>query len=110
MEEINIAFSKHHDKSKILVVYDKFRGKNLSGVEKCTTVYINTGENVFKNVNEIAVKLKAVTPQKEDGFLSALGGILLVGLGLFALNEVLVEPPKARKRSPITKKKKRAHA
>ncbi len=110
-EEINIAFSKHHDKSKILVIYDKARGKNLTGAENCTEIYIDTREDVLKIVTEIVSKLKQ--PQPDNGILSALGGILLIGVGLFALTEIFNEPRRPRrpkKKLAAKKKKSKSHA
>ena len=107
-EEINIAFSKHHDKSKILVIYDKARGKNLTGAENCTEVFINTKDDALKIVSEIASKLKEAKSKNDIGFLSGLSGILLIGVGLFALTEILSEPTKKAKARP--QKRRRQHA
>jgi hypothetical protein len=109
MDEIGIAFSKHHDKSKILVIYDKSRSKKVAGLENCTEVYIDTREDVLKNVNDIAAKLKSVNPGTDD-LISVLGGILLVGVGLFALSEIFSAPARPKKSTSIVKRKKRTNA
>ncbi len=112
-EEINIAFSKLHDRSKILAVYDLRLGKNIKGADNCTEVYIDSREDPLKIVTEITKRIQAVqsTKQGNNSFLSSLGGILLIGLGLFALNEALTEEPPPRRRKPVKKvaKKKRRY-
>jgi hypothetical protein len=104
-EEINIAFAKLHDKSKILVIYDEKVGANVLGVENCTSVYINTLDDPLKIVTSITEKIKDASKKKEDaGFLSNLGGLLLLGLGLFALAEAFEAPAKTSgRRKPIKK-------
>ncbi len=104
-EEINIAFSKHKDKTKILVIYDTRTGRNLTGAENCTEVYIDTTEDALTIVTSIADKIKSLKAKTDESFLSTLSGILLIGVGLFALSEAFrVEPKKPRKKS-IPKKK-----
>jgi hypothetical protein len=109
-QEISLAFSKLRDRSKILVVYDKSLGKNLYGADNCTEVYIDVRDHPLKIVTEISNKIKSFESKGNgDSFLSSLGGILLVGLGLFTLHEVFNDEPKPRKRKPAKKtaKKKR---
>ena len=112
-EEINIAFTKNKDRSRILVVYDKRNGRNLSGAENCTEVSIDTRDNADIIVNQIASKLKSVQPRNEEsnGFLSVLGNILLIGVGLFALTEIFENEPKRtpRKRPSPKKRKSRSN-
>ena len=94
-EEIIIAFSKLHDKSKIVVIYDQHIGKNLRGADNCTEIYIDTQDDPLKLVTQITKKIQAAQTKNTDtGFLSSLGGILLVGLGLFALNHFIVNEPR----------------
>jgi hypothetical protein len=111
-KEINIAFSKYKDKSKILVIYDKVNGKNLDGAENCTEVYIDTREDALKIVSEIASKLRTNKPNSDSSFLSALAGILLIGVGLFAMTEMITQPrkPKKRPKTAISKKKAKSNA
>lgn len=105
-EEIGIAYSKLQDKSRILVVYDQNVGANLSAENQHTPVFINTHEDPLKIVTAITTTLKSVQTKKQgnEGLLSSLGGILLVGLGLFALNELFAEEEKPRRRKPAKRK------
>jgi hypothetical protein len=109
-EEISIAYSKLHDRSKILVVYDQTVGKNLKSTENHTEVFIDTREDALKIVTDITKTIQSVQSKKAQGdsFLSSLGGILLIGVGLFALNEMFSddEPDAPRKRNTSTKKRK----
>ena len=41
-EEIAIAFQHLNDKSKIIVVYDRHKGKNINGADNCTEIYIDS--------------------------------------------------------------------
>ena len=102
-QEINIAFAKHKDKSRILVLYDKAKGKNLKGAENCTEIYIDTREDALKIVIDIASKIKS---KAENHLLSTLSGILLIGVGLFALAEILEPVSKPGKKTPSKRKKK----
>jgi hypothetical protein len=110
-EEIRIAFSKLHDRSKILVVYDKSLGKNLVGADNCTEVFIDPKDDPLKIVTDISERVKSFQVKKGgDSFVSSLAGLLLIGLGLFALNEAFNDEPKPRKRpvKKAAKKKKRS--
>ena len=106
-DEIQVAFSKHKDRSKILVVYDKSIGKNLAGAENCIEVYIDKKDDALAIVTSIAKRIKEIRPNTDSTFLSTLAGILLIGVGLFAMAEILSPPQKPpRKASPRKKKKK----
>lgn len=110
-EEIDIAFSKFHDRSRILVIYDKKIGKNFSYAKNCTEVFIDTSQDVLKSVNDISAKINSQLPKAEsNSFLSSLSGLLLVGLGLLALKEILDEDqrPKKRPRKKLVRKKRRS--
>ena len=104
LEEIQIASSKLHDKSKILVIYDIGVGKNLKGAENFTEVYINRSSPVETILNTIISKVKSIQTRgnSEGGFLSALGPILLTGVALFALSSIFDEPVKQKR--PIKRK------
>lgn len=109
-QEIQIAFTKHRDRSRILVVYDKGNGKNLSGIENCTEVMIDVHkQRADQVVQDIAQKLNRAKPNgNENGFMAVLGSILLVGVGLFALAELFGEEPKRTRKirkKPATRKK-----
>lgn len=104
-EEIKIASSKLHDKSKILVVYDISVGKNLKEAGNFTEIYINRSSSVETILETIISKVKSIQSKRNNqgGFLSVLGPILLTGVALFALSSIFDESAKP-KRSP----KKRA--
>lgn len=106
LEEIKIAFSKLHDKSKILVIYDKSVGKNLKGADNFTEIYIDRTWPVEKILSEIisGIKTIQVKGNNQDGFLSVLGPLLLTGVALFALSSVFDEPTKRKK--PLKKRSK----
>lgn len=90
-QEVEVAFSHLKDKSKILIIYNKV--KNLRHQENCTEVYIDAGKNspqeiLDKVIGEIKRNQQKAKGKKvvEDDAASTLGGILLVGLGLLALD------------------------
>jgi hypothetical protein len=105
LEEIRIAASKLHDKSKILVIYDISVGKNLKGTDNFTEVYINRSSPVETILEKIISKVKAIqsSGNNQGGFLSVLGPILLTGVALFALSSIFDEP--ARQQRPVRRKK-----
>lgn len=105
LEEIQIASSKLHDKSKILVIYDISVGKNLKGVESFTEVSINRSSSVETILETIISKIKSIQSKgnSQGGFLSVLGPILLTGVALFALSSIFDEPVKQKR--PVKRKK-----
>jgi len=111
LEEIKIASAKLHDKSKILVIYDISVGKNLSGLNNYTEVYINRTSSVETILDTIISKVKSIQTKGNDqnGFLDALGPILLTGIALFALSSIFDEPNKPRRpaKKPIAKTAKK---
>lgn len=113
LEEIKIAASKLHDKSKILVIYDISVGKNLKGADNFTEVYINRSSSVEIILEKIISKVKIIQSMgnNQGGFLSVLGPILLTGVALFALSSVFDEPAEPqrqvkRKKTGVKKIKK----
>jgi hypothetical protein len=90
-EEIKIAFNSLKDKSKILIIYNKV--KNLKYNQNCTEVFIDAKkDSPQKILNEVIERIKNNSnsvPSKKDNTVETLGGILLVGLGLLALNSIL---------------------
>ena len=98
-QEISSAFTHLKDKSKILIIYDKV--KNLKHNENCTEVFIDARRDAPQEIlNKIISEIqKSHKPSKnitkingaakQDDTVSALAGILLVGLGLLALGAVL---------------------
>lgn len=99
LEEIKIASAKLHDKSKILVIYDISVGKNLTGLDNYTEVYIDRTSSVETILDTIISKVKSIQTKgnNQNGFLDALGPILLTGIALFALSSIFDEPNKPKK-------------
>jgi hypothetical protein len=93
-QEINTAFTHLKDKSKILIIYNKV--KNLKHNQNCTEVFIDakkesSQEILAKAIDKIKVNQQITTTKrtvKQDDSISALGGILLIGLGLITLDAV----------------------
>lgn len=93
-QEISTAFAHLKDKSKILIIYNKV--KNLKHNENCTEVYIDARKDtpqqiLDKVIQQIKLNQKAITKNSpaQDDSMSALGGLLLVGLGLLALDSLI---------------------
>lgn len=92
-QEVATAFSHLKEKSKIIIIYNKV--KNLKHNEKCTEVFINTNKDsvqiildkVIHEIKHSQVPKKNNAQQQEDT-ATILGGILLVGLGLLALDSL----------------------
>jgi hypothetical protein len=102
-EEIECAFEYLQDKSKILVIYDKANGKNLSGditnyfvpfyfdkynnrQDELLNVIMNTISHKEQNViiNNQSKEIQRLKEEKTNS--NALAAILGVGLGLFVLS------------------------
>ena len=113
LEEIRIAASKLHDKSKILVIYDLGVGKNLKGADNFTEVYINRSSPVETILDKIISTVKTIQSRgnNQGGFLSVLGPILLTGVALFALSSIFDEPAKpkrpVKRKTPTARKTKK---
>lgn len=93
-EEIAIAFRHLNDKSKIIVVYDRHKGKNIKGADNCTEIFIDSrSESTQQILERILAELKSKETQKNIKKLKStedvLGGILLAGLGLLVLGALL---------------------
>jgi hypothetical protein len=90
-EEIQAAYEHLHDKSRIVIVYD--RVKNLQHDLNCTEVYIDASKNSVQEILQHTIskiqenEQQAILKSKQDT-VNAIGAILLVGLGLLALNSV----------------------
>jgi len=93
-DEVKTAFAHLNDKSKVLIIYNKV--KNLKHHENCTEVYIDAGKDspqqildkVIQELHQNKKAIKSKTSVKEDDTTSVLGGILLIGLGLLALDSL----------------------
>lgn len=104
LDEINVASNHLNDKTRILVIYDKSVGKNLKGLDNCTSVFIDRSQDILQIATSITNSIKNVSKKQNSDILSSLSGILLVGLGLFALSEIFDSPP-PRPRKKAAKKK-----
>ena len=93
-EEIAIAFQHLNDKSKIIVVYDRHKGKNIKGADNCTEIYIDSrAESTQQILERILAELRSKetkkTIKKQQSTEDVVGGILLAGLGLLVLGALL---------------------
>jgi hypothetical protein len=94
LQEVNTAFAHLRDKSKILIIYN--RVKNLRHNENCTEVFIDAGKDspqqildkVIQEIQQNQKGIKKNTPVQKNDTTSVLGGILLIGLGLLALDSL----------------------
>jgi predicted RND superfamily exporter protein len=97
-EEIEFAYSVLKDKSKIVVIYDKQRGKNLTGniTSHFTPIYIDQFDSEQDKVlNKIinTIQSKEISDQtkqiaklrKEKENSQALAALFGIGLGLLIL-------------------------
>ena len=94
-QEINVAFEHLKDKSKILIIYNKV--KNLKHGSNCTEVYIDAGKYTPQQILDKVISQLKINEHKpikkatlkQDDTASVLGGILLIGLGLLALDSLI---------------------
>ena len=92
-EEIGEAFKHLKDKSKIIIIYD--RVKNISHNQNCTEIIIDTSKNNVQEIIEKVVsdikrnEIRKSANKNDPDTSTILGGILLVGLGLLALDSIL---------------------
>lgn len=92
-QEINYAWQRFNDKSKIIVIYHAKKGKNLNheASKKCTEIYFDPLEHkmdgiIHKIMETIFQKEESKKKNKEieEGLVALLG----IGLGLLILNEL----------------------
>jgi hypothetical protein len=96
LNEIQYAFSRFKDKSRILIIYDKAKGKNLSNTEYCTEFFIDSTkqakedilDQIFAELNRTRMSISATSASKGNND-NVLAGILLAGLGLLLLGALL---------------------
>jgi hypothetical protein len=88
-EEIDVAFAKHGDKTKILVLYDKGRSGYMTGAENCTEFYVDTSDNLLEIVHDIMLDLQHVDNSISASSMYNLVGVLLIGIGLLSLTNGL---------------------
>jgi len=98
-EEIEIAWKKLHDKSRIIIIYDGVvGGKNLKGTDSCTEIFVDSNkENLQQITNKVIQELnqfnyQVVPHKKRDSSQkpeNVLGGLIIAGLGLLLLGALL---------------------
>lgn len=93
-EEINYAFEKFKDKSRIIVILDKRNIKKPITIPNCTEIVIDSQNHNEYIINQILEKLKSAqkasnskkkTSLHKDDNNDVVGGILLAGLSLLLL-------------------------
>jgi hypothetical protein len=103
--EINYAFQHLQDKTKIIVIYDSRKGKNLVGdvTELFTSFYFDptkdNQEHLLHDImNIIFQKNQEKSPKIEKSTAQGIAALLGIGLGLFILGSLTEEEkPKRRK-------------
>jgi hypothetical protein len=93
-QEISAAFDHLKDKSKILIIYNKV--KNIKHNQNCTEVYVDTKkespqeilEKVIQQIKTNQKNSSKPAAKNNDDTMSVLAGILLIGLGLLALDSI----------------------
>ena len=86
LEEIQFAFRKHNDKSRIIIIYDAAEGKNMQGTDNCTELFFDRKKyTVEKFISMVMNKIMEHHEGQSKKQTEALGGLLLAGLGLLLL-------------------------
>ena len=99
-EEINIAWEKLNNKSRIVIIYDGVKGgKNLTGTEHCTEIFVDSDNmNLQQITDQVIQKLNqlnySIVPrrrlnQNNGNNENVLAGLLVAGLGLLLLGALL---------------------
>lgn len=102
LEEISIAISRLKDRSKILIVYEKGVGKKIPGSRSCTEVFVDPGDEPLKLMTVVVNGIKAARGKRTNrSLVSSVGGLLLIGLGLFVMGVVSCEGSKPRKKTVV---------
>lgn len=104
-QEIQYAFTTYNDSSKIIVIYDKHIGGNLQLAKKCTEIFIDPSDDLSTTVNSITSGIKSLHSKSNETSIG-LGGLILAGLGLFALASLFDHGAPPRKRIPRKTSKK----
>ncbi|MEQ6118873.1 hypothetical protein [Reichenbachiella sp. MALMAid0571] len=89
-EEIDYAFKRFKDKSKILVIDDQLRGIKIKKSHLFTKISFNSEtESIDEATRKVLEIIKSIESSKStvNGFLALLG----IGLGLFILSEIFKE-------------------
>ena len=88
LEEIGYAFSRFQDKSRIIIIYDRARGKNMMGTDQCTELYFDRNtETQEAFIQKVIQSIRNKEKKNTDN--EALAGFVLAGLGLLFLGAVL---------------------
>jgi hypothetical protein len=95
-DEINYAWRKFKDKSKIIVIYQTDKNMTLhpEASKHCTEIFFNPFEERLDTVNNRimnAIFFKEGKKKREEELKNGLLAFLGVGLGLLALNELAKE-------------------
>lgn len=98
-EEIEYAYEILKDKSRIIVIYDSTKGRNIVGIEHCTEIYFDSKKEsidqvikekilvkIFQDLNQEHTRLKVKNDEK-NAILAFLG----IGLGLAMLSSLSAE-------------------
>jgi hypothetical protein len=90
-KEIEAAYEHLHDKSKIVIVYDRVR--NINHNLNCTEIFIDSRKDPVQQILEHTIEKiqgnQLAGKNRQDETVNVLGGLLLVGLGLLALNSLV---------------------
>jgi hypothetical protein len=90
LEEIQYAYQKHNDKSRIIIIYDVAQGKNMNGTNNCTELFYDrkksSVEDFIFDVMQLITNHHDNTYNKKQS--EAFGGLVLAGLGLLLLGAV----------------------
>jgi hypothetical protein len=89
LNEIQYAFQKYNDKSRIIIIYDAAKGKNMKGTDNCTELFFDrkkySMEQFISQVMGIITNHHTSYSKKQS---DAVGGLVLAGLGLLLLGAV----------------------
>ncbi len=96
LDEMNVAYQKHHDKSKIILIYDEQIGHplNTTSAQSVTSIPFNPRhESVGTVINRVVAAISRKEQQKEKkNFNNGLLAFLGVGLGILALGAIAGSP------------------
>lgn len=90
LDEIQYAYQKHQDKSRIIIIYDAQKGKNITGAGNCTELFFDRKKSTSEKF--IADVMGFITNHHNASFSNkqteAFGGLVLAGLGLLMLGAI----------------------
>lgn len=96
IEEIEYAWKKFKDKSRIIIIHriDKGQALDFHAIKHCTTINYNPFEETMDNVSKRVMNdifHKEDKKQKDKESQRGLAALLTIGLGLLTLNELSKE-------------------